>query len=82
MDFSHNILKWPKDLIKDWVSSEIPKQELKALLDPELSIITTFLEIFDDKNAWIDRLFRNHPWRDWLARFKKEYQIKKNMHTL
>ena len=65
MDFSHNILKWPKDLIKDWVSSEIPKQELKALLDPELSIITTFLEIFDDKNAWIDRLFRNQPWRDW-----------------
>ena len=27
----------------------ILKQELKALLDPELSIITTFLEIFDDK---------------------------------
>ena len=29
----------------------ILKQDLKDLLDPELFIITTFLEIFNDKNC-------------------------------
>ena len=39
------------------------KQELKALLDPEFSIITTFLELFE----FIFFYFTACPFWDWLS---------------